>query len=78
MVANQSKFSISIEQLRGLESIPRFDKIRKLPLISWFEATSWCKNSMTKSSEYVVVDITVSDKAYALKIYAIWRLYSIP
>jgi SOS-response transcriptional repressor LexA len=61
-------FSISIEQLKGMEPIPRFDKVHKLPLISWPEAVHKKKHSITQSDTHVIADIHVGDYAYALKI----------
>lgn len=61
-------FSLSVAQLKGLEPIPRLDKVHKLPLISWSEATRWNKQLTTLSEEHVIADIHVSHKAYALRV----------
>ncbi len=61
-------FSISIDQLKGIDPIPKFDQIHKLPLISWSEATHWNKQLATLTDEQVIVDISVGDHAYALRI----------
>lgn len=61
-------FSISIDQLRGLETIPQFDNIFRLPLINWEEASVWNQKHKTKSENYIVVDVKVSSQAYALTV----------
>jgi SOS-response transcriptional repressor LexA len=61
-------FSITVNQLKGLDPIPKFDQIYKLPLISWSEATHWNQQRRTVSEEQVIVDIKVNEYAYALKI----------
>lgn len=62
-------FSITIDQLKGLEPIPRFDKLSKLPLITWAEATYWNKKYETGTNEYVMADVKVSNYAYGLKVF---------
>lgn len=61
-------FSISVEQLKGLDPIPKFDKVHKLPLISWTEAVDWKTHSITNTDKHIIADIHVSNHAYALKI----------
>jgi SOS-response transcriptional repressor LexA len=61
-------FSITIDQLKGLEPIPKFDKIFKLPLITWSEAAHWNKQLTTNTNEHVITDINASYHAYALRI----------
>jgi SOS-response transcriptional repressor LexA len=61
-------FSITVNQLKGIDPIPRFDKIQKLSLISWSEVINWSKYKLTQSNEHVIADIAVSDGAYALRI----------
>ena len=58
-------FSISVDQLKGLEPIPKFDKIFKLPLISWTEAATWCMKFKTNTTEHVLTDVHVNDRAFA-------------
>lgn len=61
-------FSISIDQLKGIEPIPKFDRVHKLPLISWQEAVDSKKHPATQTDNHVIVDISVGDRAYALKV----------
>jgi transcriptional regulator with XRE-family HTH domain len=62
-------FSISIDQLKGLEPIPKLDKVFKLPVISWTEATYWNKKFTTTTEEYVLADVPVSSVSFALKVF---------
>ena len=61
-------FAVTIDQLKGLEPIPRFDKISKLPLITWSEAAHWNKKPEPSTNESVLADVSVSNTAYALKV----------
>lgn len=61
-------FSISIDQLKGLEPIPKFDMIAKLPLIQWSEAADWGRKKESNTKEFVLADIAVSNYSYALKV----------
>lgn len=61
-------FSITVDQLKGLEPISKFDNISKLPLISWSEAAFWNKQSQTNTQKFILADVGSSDKSYALKI----------
>lgn len=60
-------FSITVDQLKGLEPIPTIDNIHKLPLISWAEAIKW-KSEPAQSEETVIADFKVGKYAYALKV----------
>jgi SOS-response transcriptional repressor LexA len=61
-------FDITVDQLKGIEPIPKFDNVYKLPLISWEDATLWHKKFTTTSHEHIIADLSVSKHAYALKI----------
>lgn len=60
-------FAITVDQLKGLEPIAKFDMLQKLPLIAWHDAPTWGKKA-TNASEYMLADIKVSEGAYALKV----------
>lgn len=61
-------FKISIDQLKGLEPIPRFDRIRKLPLVSWSNVLQYTQKQQADVDDYILADIKTSEKAYALKV----------
>ncbi|HZW61298.1 MAG TPA: LexA family transcriptional regulator [Candidatus Babeliales bacterium] len=62
-------FSITVDQLKGLDPIPRLDKIQKLPLISWQEAVHWNTKLTASTDEHVIADLPLSKHAYALRIH---------
>lgn len=60
-------FTISIDQLKGLEPIPLFDNISKIPVISWELSTS-TQIPGHANYEHVVADVPVNPQSYALKV----------
>lgn len=61
-------FSITVDQLKGLEPIPHFEKFTKLPLIGWDEIAKWHKTKTHYTEHFVLVDVSVSATAYALNV----------
>lgn len=62
-------FSITVDQLKGLEPIPDFDQVLKVPLLDWSEVIRWRDNKADIiSKEFIVTDARVSQDSYALKV----------
>lgn len=60
-------FSITVEQLKGLDPIGSFDHTSKVPLLNWNEAVDWPSNrSKLKKRETLLTDASISPNAYAL------------
>jgi SOS-response transcriptional repressor LexA len=62
-------FSITVDQLKGLEPIPQFDKVSKLPVISWTQAISCKEKLIPPSEDYMLADVPVSQNSFALKVF---------
>lgn len=62
-------FAVSVDQLKGLDSIPWLDKVLKVPLLSWGQVLNWPGNKEeTKDCEFILTDANVGALAYALKV----------
>lgn len=62
-------FSISIEQLQGLEPIPWLDRLTKVPLLSWDSLSNWPNiQSEIEKCELVLTDAVVGKAGYAVRI----------
>lgn len=62
-------FSITVEQLRGLDPIHSIEKISKIPIICWNEAVNWPSNkNKEKAQNLILTDANISQQAYALRI----------
>jgi SOS-response transcriptional repressor LexA len=60
-------FSITVEQLRGLDPIHSIEKISKVPIISWHEAINWPSNKdKIKNKSLILTDALISQQGYAL------------
>lgn len=61
-------FSITVEQLKGLEPIPWLDRLTKIPLLTWEEAVTWPADKMDMSTkERLFTDANIGVNGYALK-----------
>lgn len=58
-------FSVTVDQLKGLEPIPQFDNVGKIPLVEWENAGNI---KIDKNHEQIIADVQVSSNAYALKV----------
>lgn len=62
-------FSITVDQLKGLEFIPWLDHASKVPLLTWMQAFEWPSNkSKVQNNEMIFTDAKVGLNGYALKI----------
>ncbi|MHB1947207.1 MAG: LexA family protein [Gammaproteobacteria bacterium] len=62
-------FSITVDQLKGLELIPWLDHASKVPLLTWMQALEWPSNKCKmQNNELIFTDAKVSTNGYALKI----------
>lgn len=61
-------FSITVDQLKGFEPIPKFDRLVKIPLLAWEDVSTWHAKFITNTEENVMVDVEVSKQAYALRL----------
>src|SRR3990167_6582359 len=69
-------FGITVEQLKGLEPIPHFNRnkamlafagMREIPLISWEEAANWGPFMMLQSKNKVLCDTALSQHSFVLR-----------
>lgn len=62
-------FSLTVDQLRGLDPIHSIEKISKLIFLDWMDAIRWPANkNKFKNSERVLTSAPVSSKAYVLRV----------
>lgn len=63
-----SFFSISIDQLKGLDPIPWLDRAMKIPLLEWDHALDWPATQKEVHKQFILTDANVGLNAYALKV----------
>ena len=62
-------FEISVDQLKGLDSIAWLDQTHKVPLLTWIEAVSWPRNrKQVKNRDTIHTDAKISPEAYGLTV----------
>ena len=63
-------FSITVDQLKGLDPISSLDKIKKVPLLAWNEVDKWIEDqsNFDKNREYVITDAETGKNGFALQV----------
>lgn len=58
-------FSITVDQLKGLDPIPELDQVQNIPLLNWDQLD---KNSRAQSKDLIITDAKVAQNAFALTV----------
>jgi DNA-binding Xre family transcriptional regulator len=62
-------FSLTVEQLKGHQSIQKLDGIMKVPLLNWHQVIEWPANKDDLGNcENIITDANVSGNAYAIEV----------
>lgn len=62
-------FSITVDQLKGLELIPWLDQVSKVPLLTWTQISDWPTNKCeVQDNELIFTDARIGGNGYAIKI----------